>query len=531
MKKWGVLILMSLSMLIIVIDTTVMNVSISALVADLNTTVGGIQTAIALYALVMASFMLMGGKLADVVGKKRVFIVGLIVFGVGTTAASFSRSLGMLIIGWSLLEGIGSALMLPNIQTILRGEYKGADRATAYGAVGAVGAIGASLGPIVGGFLTTYASWRWAFRLEVLIVIVVLLLQNQISRDVAPAKRPSFDFNGAVLSIVGWSSIVLGILLVQDYGVWSAKQPLILGSWQIAPFGMSVVPFVIGFGLLAVLALFRWERNQERQGRIGLFRPSLFSKQGIGSGFAVRFLHMAIMAAYLFLVPLLLQLTFDFTAIQTGVALLPYSLGIFVFALIGARLSSRFAAKRLIQTGFVLGTSGLMVVTLTITPRVTFTDLALGVLFGVGMGLVASQIVNLILSSGADEETAEIAGLNGTFEQLGNSIGVALVGTIMLVTLTDRIQQHIEAHLAIPIEHKSEVITGIEKSIELVSDTQMQRALDNAGVDDSVQKRVVDVYATSRTQAFQAGMAFLVFLSLAALVLTTGLVHRKLVEA
>ncbi|MGD2078290.1 MAG: MFS transporter, partial [Chloroflexota bacterium] len=176
MKKWGALITLSLAMFVIVIDTTIMNVSISALVEDLNTTVSGVQAAISVYALVMAAFILIGGKLADLVGKKRIFVIGLIIYGTGTTIASFSESLALLIFGWSFLEGLGGALMIPNIQTILRSEYEGQDLAFAYGMIGAVGAVGAAVGPIVGGFFTTYFSWRWAFRTELLIVIIVLIL-------------------------------------------------------------------------------------------------------------------------------------------------------------------------------------------------------------------------------------------------------------------------------------------------------------------------------------------------------------------
>ncbi len=247
MKKWTVLALLSAAMFIIVIDTTMMNVSISALVEDLNTTVSGIQAAISIYALVMASFMLIGGKLADIGGKKRMFVIGLCIYGVGTTTASFSQGLGMLIIGWSILEGLGAALMMPNIQTLLRGQYEGEDRAKGYGVIGAVGAIGAALGPIVGGFLTTYASWRWAFRLELLIVIAILVYRNRMPADQLAAKRPKFDYVGALLSITGWSSIVLGFLMIQSYGLWHAKQPLVIGDLELAPFGLSVVPFIDRF--------------------------------------------------------------------------------------------------------------------------------------------------------------------------------------------------------------------------------------------------------------------------------------------
>ncbi|NJN54559.1 MAG: MFS transporter [Anaerolineae bacterium] len=521
---------MAMSMFIIVIDTTIMNVSISALVTDLNTTVSGIQSAIALYALVMASFILIGGKLADIVGKRRIFLIGLVIFGVGTTIASFSQTLTMLIIGWSILEGIGSALMMPNVQTILRGEYKGAERATAYSAVSAVGAAGAALGPIVGGFLTTYASWRWAFRLEVIIVLVVLSLNRYIIKDVLPDRRPKFDFLGAVLSVFGWSCIVLGILLGQDYGFWFAKQPFVIGNQEIAPFGLSVVPFLIGLGAILVLLLFRWERQQEQSGRDGLFKPSLFRLDGLTSGFSVRFIHMALMASYLFLVPLLLQLSFEYTAMQTGLALIPYSLGVLAFALVGARLSSRYKAKRIIQVGYILGILGLVALAFTIQPEVTATELATGLLFGLGMGLIASQILNLVLSTGRETETAEISGLNGTFEQLGNAIGVALVGTIMLLTLTIGLEDAILTSTAVPDTYKSAAITAVEESVELVSDSQIKSALDAAGVDAADQEQIAQTYNLERTEAFQAGVIFLVFLAIIGLILTTGLADRKLVE-
>ena len=210
MKKWMLLILLSLSMFIIVIDTTVMNVSISALVVDLNTTVVGIQSAISLYALVMASFMLIGSALAGFLGKKLTFLIGVVIFGVGTFFASLSSTLLTLIIGWSILEGLGSSLMVPNIQTLLRDRYGGKDLAFAYGIISAVSAVGAALGPILGWYLTTFHSWRWAFRLEVLIVLVVLALSYHIEND-RPAHRPRFDLLGAILSVLGFSTVVLSI--------------------------------------------------------------------------------------------------------------------------------------------------------------------------------------------------------------------------------------------------------------------------------------------------------------------------------
>lgn len=319
MKKWMLLVLLSMSMFVVVIDTTIMNVSISALVADLNTTVVGIQSAISLYALVMAAFMLVGSTLADRFGKRLIFLTGMVIFGVGTFTASLSQTLGMLVIGWSVLEGLGSALMVPNLQNLLRDRYTGKDLAFAYGIISAVSAVGAALGPIMGGYLTTFHSWRWAFRLEVIVVIAVLVLSRSIPGD-RPQNPPRFDILGALLSIFGFSTVVLSILMAQPYGVWLAKQPLTIGSLAIAPFGLSIVPFMFGGGVLLLLLLLLWERHLERHGQVGLFKPSLFQVPGLVSGFAVRFSHMGLMASFFFIVPLLLQLTFEFTAMQTGIA-------------------------------------------------------------------------------------------------------------------------------------------------------------------------------------------------------------------
>ncbi len=530
MNKWMVLVTLSMSMFIIVIDTTIMNVSISALIEDLDTTVGGIQAAIALYALVMASFMLIGGKLADILGKRRTFTIGVVIFGIGTFIASISHSLAMLIVGWSIIEGLGSALMMPNIQTLLRAKYDAADRAFAYGIISAVAAVGAAVGPIVGGFLTTYYSWRWAFRMEVLIVVVVLVLSRYITADKRSTERHGFDIPGALLSIFGWSAMVLGILLGPNYGFWRAKQPFMLGALEIAPLGLSIVPILIGAGILLIVLLFSWERQLEERGG-GLFKPSIFKTPGIVSGFAVRFIQMGATAAFLFTMPLMFQLTFEYTAMQTGRALIPFSIALLVFAVIGARLSARFTAKRIIQVGFVLVITGLVVIAGTIEPDAAPSDLASGILFGMGVGLIASQILNLILSSVSAENTAEASGLNGTFEQLGNAVGVALVGAMMLGGLTAGIQEGINASSSIPEVHKAALITATESSVYLMSNSQLESVLKAVDHPDKVMKsEIQSIYSHARIQAFQTGIFFLVFISLIGLVMTTGLRKRKLVE-
>ncbi len=530
MKKWGTLITLSLAMFIIVIDTTIMNVSISALVVDLDTTVVGVQTAISIYAMVMAALMLIGSRLSGILGTKRIFIAGLVAYGVGTTLASLAHSLPVMIVGWSVMEGVGAALMIPTIQVLLRQRYQGEELAFSYGMIAAVAAVGAAVGPIVGGFFTTYISWRWAFRTELAIVIIVLALSRTLSADRTHTQRPGFDYLGSLLSVVGWSSIVLGILQAQEYGFFLAKKPFMLGDVAIAPFGLSISPVMIGFGVLVIMLLMEWEEHLEKIGGDGLFSPSIFKTPGLKSSITVRFVQMAIMAGFLYIFPLMLQLSFSYTAMQTGMALMPFSLSLLVMAILGSKLSSKFFANRIIVVGFVLVTVGLGVLGASIKPNVEASDLALGALFGLGLGLINSQILNLILSSVKPELTAETSGVNSTFEQLGNAIGVALIGTILMGTLTVGVQSGIQKSVVIPDDVKPQLLSAVESSIQLASNADIEAGLEESGADETVTRELLNIYNLARTQAFKAGVSLLAFFALFTVVLSLRLPKRKLVN-
>lgn len=530
MKKWGVLIILAFSMFIIVVDTTIMNVSISALVADLNTTVGGIQAAISIYALVMASLILTGGKLGDVIGKKRTFTVGLLFFGVGTFGAAFSQTLLWLIVFWSLFEGIGSALMLPNIQTILRGEYEGKDRATGYGMIGAVTAVGAALGPIIGGYLTTFHTWRYAFLFEVAIVVGILLFRNLIKKDILPKLKPKLDYVGTILSFVGLASIVLGFLLVSDYGFWFAKQPFVIGGVEIAPFGLSIVPFMVGFGILILLTLFKWESRLETKGAHPLFKPSLFRRQGLTAGLSVDFVRVGVTAGFLFTFPLFLQITYEFTAMQTGIALIPFSISVLIFALGGARFSSKFKAKRIIQTGLIFTIVGALFLSIAIDPENSRKLIPGTIVMGAGIGIMASQVINLVLSTVRSKDTSEAAGLDGTAQQLGNSIAVALVGSVLFAVLTSGVIKGINESQTIPQESKASAVQKVEGGVELLTDTQLEQVMTDAGIDQELSEEVFAINSVSRVTAFQSAVLFLLFATALGLVLSPGLPNIKLVK-
>ncbi len=529
MKRWGVVIVLSLSMFIIVIDTTIMNVSIAALVEDLDTTVQGIQAAISLYALVMAAFMLPAGKLSDILGKKRTFSIGVILFGVGTFTASISQNLAVLIIGWSVIEGLGSALMLPTLQNILRSSYEGQERALGYAILGGVAAAGAALGPLMGGFLTTYYSWRWAFRLEVIIVVIVLALRYLIPRDLVTGKRSRLDVGGVVLNATGMTLIVLGVLLSSSFGWVVAKKPLVVGNLEIAPFGLSFTPFLVGAGVLVVIAFFQFEERRRLEGRDVLLDPAIFDSREFRSGVIGRFIQLMVQAALLYSLPLFMLLYLEMNSFETGLSLMPFSIGIIALSIGGTRLATRWRPSAIIQAGFVLAAAGLVVIVLQLDPAMSSSALFVGsIIAGAGFGLIVSQIVNLLLSTVRPETVAEATGVSSTAEQLGNAIGVALIGSIMLNTLNSTIARTVTASSALSAEVKSAAIAAAERDIPLMSSTQVEALL--VGLDPATRDELVSIYNQAHLTAFAAALLFLALMAAVGFLVGRRLPTMQLVD-
>lgn len=531
MRTWGVLTILSASMFIIVLDTTVMNVSISAIVRDLNTSVAGVQAAVALYALIMASFMLTGGKLIDLFGAKKVFLSGVILFGLGSFTAAFSQGLATLILGWSVIEGIGSALMMPSIHLLLRTSYEGKERAIGYSTLGAVAGVGAAVGPIVGGGLTTYYSWRYAFLGEVLIVIAILFFSFLLKKEILRKKAFEFDYFAMLLMFAGMASIVLSILFSPTYGLLFSKQPFLIAGFVIAPFGLSVVPFILSFGLIALYGLAKWENKRLSERKAVLFHLRHLRNEQLISGFSVRGLQMATSAGTLFAFPLFLQLTFNMSAIDSGVALIPFSLSLLVVAFAGAKLAEKMASKNIVQIGLSLSIVGLLTMATNVTLETTVRDMIPGsILLGGGLGLVASQIVNLVLSISSSKEISEVAGLNSTFEQLGNSVGIALIGGILVALLVANMSADISASEIIPDEFKLSLIARLEQDANLVSDSQLTAVLQEHGIDSYISREIVEANAKARLFSFKGAMALMSLFSVFGLIASTGLPKTKLVE-
>jgi MFS family permease len=522
-------LLMALGTFVVVMDNTIMNVSVPALVEDLNTTVSGVQSAVALNALGMAAFVLLGGKLADIIGMKRTFMTGVFLYIPGTILASLSQNLATLILGWCIIQSFGAALMLPNVQTIIRASLDGEDRARAYGTMAGVNALGAAMGPIIGGFLTTYFSWRWALQLEVAFLLAVVLLQNVIPKDPVITERPGLDKLGTALQAGAMISIVLGILLISDYGLFIAKQPLIIAGVEIDPFhlGLSPVVYLLGLGVILLLLFVNVENKNIRENRPSLVHLALFKIIDFVNGLKVRSIQVSILAGILFAVPLFLQVSFGISAFHTGLALLPLSITIIIGAALGVRARKTRLPKTVVRLGALVMTFGALALVVAMNTGTSALDLSLGLsILGFGIGLVSSQIVNLTLSAVAPEQTAEASGITSTVEQVGNSVGVAILGTILTISLSLGLTQLLNANTSIPEATKQQATEIIEQGVDIVSDQQIQENI--AGLDPELADEILSIYHIARTDAFRIVMFTVAFFSIVMFILSARLPAREL---
>jgi EmrB/QacA subfamily drug resistance transporter len=426
--KWSVVIIACMAIFIIVLDTSAMNVAISTLVVELNTTLSAIQAIIALYALIIASFMLLGSKIQDILGRKRTFVIGLIIYACGTITATLSVNAAMLLIGWAVLEGIGAALILPATTTLVGATYKGKDRITAFGIWGGIAAVGAAVGPIIGGIFTTYLTWRLVFGSEVIIVLVILLLRSKLTESIPTLKWKDLDIVGAVLSIVSLILVVLGILLL------SSPQ-----NWAYVPL------FVISGAILFGIFLY-WQRRRISKGLEPLSDISLLKNRLFGLGNINSIISQIPLAGFLFIIPVFLQQVTKVDAFTTGLALLPASISILIFSLIGAKVSSKLGSKNIVMIGFIIAAAGTYIMGGSFNLYTEIIDIIPGtVVFGIGVGFLLSQLTNLTMSAAREDQETDASGFLNAFKNLGYSMGTALIGVLLIVGIFGGLTASIES--------------------------------------------------------------------------------------
>lgn len=516
--RWWPLISLAAAQFLMVLDQSVMNVSISTLVDDFDTTVTTIQAVITLYSLVMAMFMLTGAKVGDIIGRRRAFVVGLVVYGVGSATTAVAPTVGILALGWSVTEGLGAALVLPALAALIAGNYTGQNRKIAYAVIGGVAGAGIAVGPILGGWATTNLSWRIVFAGEVVIVLFILATSRRVADAPRAEKAPRLDVLGAVLSASGLGAIVLGVLQSSTWG-WLAPK-----NSPVEPFGFSLTVFVIALGGVLLWAFVAWSRHREASGTDPLVHLDLLSVPTLRSGLGGLFSQNLILMGVFFVMPLYLQLVLGLNALETGVRMLPVSIAMFVASGVGSRLSNRVPVRTVVRIG--LGTTTVAVVLLMATLQPELADLAFGTsmaLLGVGMGLIASQLGNVVQSSVDASGRAEAGGLQYTGQQLGASLGVALIGALVLTGLAAGFTSKVESDEQISAQVSQQVGVHVEEGLDFVSTDQIEEAAHQAGLDDATTSALVEDYGQAQIQALKAGLLAAAALALGSLLTTRNL--------
>lgn len=522
MKKWIPLVVLSLAQFLMVLDQAVMNVAISQLVEDFDTTVTTIQGVITLYALVMATLMITGGKVGDIIGRRRAFVIGLVIYGAGSALTAVSWSVPSLVVGWSVLEGIGAALVLPALVALLAANYGGRDRITAFGVIGGVAGVGIAAGPIIGGFFTTQLSWRWVFVGEVIIALIIVLTARLIGDAKLTGRRPNLDVVGSVLSAIGLGLIVLGMLKASSWGWLSPKES------PIEPFGFALTPFVILAGGV-VLALFvRWQHHRAAHGLDPLVRMELLSVPPLRSGLGCFLSQNLILLGVFFILPLYFQIVLGFDALETGIKMLPISIAMFITSSSGPLLASRFGPQRVVQAGFVLLIVAAFGMLQAIKPELDGIGFGLTLaVLGVAMGLIASQLGSVIQSSVGPEDRGEAGGLQYTAQQLGSAIGTALIGAVVVSSLVAAFVNNITDEVAIPAELTSAIEIEVASGSSLVAADQVAVALAEAGVEDPDVDAVVEEYRNAQLASLKVGLLLAGFLAIASLAFTRHLPGKE----
>ncbi len=503
MTKWAVLAVLSAAQFLMVLDQAVMNVAISQLVEDFDTTVTTIQAVIALYALVMAGLMLTGGKLGDIFGRRRVFAIGLVIYGIGSGLTAASWNVPTLMLGWSILEGIGAALVLPALVALVAGTYRDRDRAVAYGVLGGVAGAGIAVGPILGGWVTTDFTWRLVFVGEVVIAIGILLGTRLMAEPERKPGRPALDWVGGVLSAAGLAVLVFGVLQAGNWG-WLAPR-----SSPIAPFGFSLTPFVIAAGGVILAAFVSWERRREERGEEPLLRLDLLKIPSLRGGVAMFLAQNLVLMGIFFTIPLFLQIVLGLDALETGIRMLPTSAGLFVSAIVGSTLASRFAPKPLVRAGLILVFASTLMLMGTIEPDLDNAPflVAMGVL-GVGMGLVVSQLGNVVQSAIGDEQRSEAGGLQYTAQQLGSSLGTALLGAIVITGLIAAFTANVAGDPQVSDRVEQQVAVQLSAGASFVASDQVRAAAAAERLGPRTTEALVDHYEDAQLEALK--LAFLV---------------------
>ena len=506
-----VLVTLASAQFLMTLDSSVMNVSIATVAKDVGTTVTGIQTAITFYTLVMASLMITGGKLGQILGRKRAFAIGCVIYGCGSLITALAGNLAVLMVGWSVLEGVGAALIMPAIVALVASNFAPDQRPRAYGLVASAGAIAVAAGPLIGGLLTTYASWRWVFAGEVVVVLIILGLTRRIA-DTPAEKGVRLDVVGTVLSALGLGLVVYGIL---RSGTWGFIQPKAdAPTWL----GLSPVIWLVLSGGIVLRVFLWWENHRLARGQSALVDPAMLRNPTLRGGLTAFFFQYFLQSGLFFAVPLFLSVALGLSAIATGVRLLPLSLTLLLAAAGVPRVFPHASPRRVVQIGFVCLFAAIVVMVAALDsgagPEIVTWPMLLA---GLGIGALASQLGSVTVSSVPDEQSGEVGGVQNTLTNLGASIGTALAGAVLISALTASFLAGVQNNPDVPKDLAAKAQVELAGGVPFISDKDLQTQLDKAGVPAKTTDAIVAENANARIAGLRASLSVLAVIALIAL--------------
>jgi MFS family permease len=517
-----VLLTLASAQFLMALDSSVMNVSIASVASDLGTTVTGIQSAITLYTLVMASLMITGGKLGALLGRRRMFVIGSLIYACGSLTTALSPNLTVLIIGWSGLEGIGAALIMPAVVALVAGNFAPERRTGAYGAIAAAAAVAVAAGPIIGGAVTTSFSWRWVFAGEVLVALALAALARRVA-DAPPESAQKLDVVGALLSIVGLSAVVLGFLRTSEWG-WITPKP---GgpSWL----GLSPSVWLIAAGLIVLWLLLRWEARVEKRHEEPLLYRAHLENRRLTNPLLLFGVQYFMQAGIFFTIPLFLSIVLGLSALDTGLRLLPLSLGLLATAMGIPRLLPGASPRRVVRIGTFLMLAGTTVLIAGLEPGASAAVVSLPLaLIGLGIGALASQLGALAVSAVSESEAPEVGGLQNTVMYLGASLGTAVVGSLLVAALTASLAKGIQTNPGVPQSVRDQASVHLQSGVPFLSDNQLESALKGAGVPDTATSAIVEENKKARYSGLRVALSAVLFVGVLGLFLSGGLPARPL---
>lgn len=517
----GVLATLAAAQFVMTLDSSVMNVSMATVADDVGTSITGVQTAITLYTLVMASLMLTGGKLGSILGRKRAFLIGCGIYATGSVTTALAPNLVVLLVGWSLLEGIGAALILPAVVALVASNFAPSQRPKAYGLVAAAGAIAVAAGPLIGGAATTYASWRYVFVGEVAIVAVILVLARRVADD-APSGASRLDLVGTGLSVLGLGLAVFGVLRSSEWG-WVRAKP---GGPEVA--GISPTLWLVLLGGLVLWAFLQWEHRLVERGGDPLLRPSLLGIRQLNGGLLMFFFQFLLQSGVFFVVPLFLSVVLGLTAMETGIRIMPLSIALLAAAVGVPKLWPTGSPRRIVRVGLGLMLAGIVVLLSGIDLDADAAVVAIPLLLlGLGMGSLSSQLGAVAVSAVPTSESGEVGGLQNTATNLGASLGTAMAGSVLIGVLSASLIGGVQQNPDVPPQVVERAEVELASGVPFLSDDQLRDALEAEGAAPDLADEILEENRTARIAGLDAALAVLSVLAVLGLFFTARIPERS----